>query len=316
MKLTYYKGENFGDAINPLIFNNLLPGFFNEDDEVIFLGVGSIMGLEKGSERTKKIVVFSSGYGAGAEDIYGEKPVFDAKYDIRCVRGPLTAEYFNLDPSKAIIDGAVLITNVIPKDEGIPKKYKYSFIPHHVSENMYQNWPDLIASAGIHYISPAEPVEDVIEQIQQSECLITEAMHGAILADVYRVPWVAVKMYDHINEFKWRDWLSSLNMDYRPVKLSSMFSNDHIKSLLDRNLPFIKSGRFTIAVYNSFQTFIVRKKLVRKIKSIKMGDFCLSEEKLLKHKSDQLFEQLQLFISNYSKDYDFKPILKKSKKHN
>ena len=44
MKLIYYqKNKNFGDALNPYIFNKLIPNFFDEDPSSIFLGIGSIL---------------------------------------------------------------------------------------------------------------------------------------------------------------------------------------------------------------------------------------------------------------------------------
>jgi len=302
MKLTYYKGKNFGDAINPLIFNTLYPNFFDNNDEVLFLGIGSILGLEKGSERTKKIIVFSSGYGAGDERNYSEKPVLDEKYNILCVRGFLTAANFGLDSSKAIIDGAVLITKVIPYDPTIPKKFKCSFILHHVSENMYENWLEVMRLAGIHYISPADPVEQVVEQIQQSEFLITEAMHGAILADVYRVPWIPVIVYKHINEFKWKDWLSVLNLEYQPVKLPSLFNKEHIKSLISLKTPFKNPNKNAVDIYYNYQEFFVRKRLLRRIKSITTSNYYLSQEMLLKKKTEQLFDELHRFMCNYKKE--------------
>lgn len=45
MKLIYYKeNSNFGDALNPLIFQKLLPDFFNDDSDIAFIGIGSLLG--------------------------------------------------------------------------------------------------------------------------------------------------------------------------------------------------------------------------------------------------------------------------------
>jgi succinoglycan biosynthesis protein ExoV len=48
-------------------------------------------------------------------------------------------------------------------------------------------------------------------------------MHAAILADAFRVPFVAVTTSRQINSFKWQDWASSLGLSYRPrhVPISS-----------------------------------------------------------------------------------------------
>lgn len=66
-----------------------------------------------------------------------------------------------------------------------------------------------------------------MEEIAGSEKVISAAMHGAILADICRVPWARLKMefltLDEtffINELKWRDWLFSMNLSEK--KYSSL----------------------------------------------------------------------------------------------
>ena len=54
---------------------------------------------------------------------------------------------------------------------------------------------------------------------------MTEALHGAIVADALRVPWIAVKLFDHIIEFKWRDWCRSLGLNYSPLLLTRLLSD-------------------------------------------------------------------------------------------
>ena len=58
--------------------------------------------------------------------------------------------------------------------------------------------------------------KDVIREIAQSEVIIAESMHGAILADAFRVPWVAVSTSNSINSFKWNDWAHTVGVTYRP----------------------------------------------------------------------------------------------------
>ena len=58
--------------------------------------------------------------------------------------------------------------------------------------------------------------------IAQTEVLLAEAMHGAIVADALRVPWIPLCTSARILNFKWLDWCASLNLDYRPSFLSPL----------------------------------------------------------------------------------------------
>ncbi len=215
MRLRYFESKNFGDALNPFIFNTLLPDFFDNDPTIDFFGIGSILGFDMVANARRK-VVFSSGFA------YGTKPKINDSYDIICVRGPLTAKALNLDSKLAIVDGAMLLNCFpIPKQE---KKYDYSFMPHWESELKF-DWKSICVKTGIHYISPMQGYQQTIQEIQKSKVVIAEAMHAAIVADSLRVPWIPVKAYQGINDFKWSDWTSSLDLPYTPNRIPSLFCN-------------------------------------------------------------------------------------------
>lgn len=213
MKLTFHEGKNFGDALNPLIFHHFLgETFFDNDSSVQFLGIGSILGLKKSAG---KKIVFSSGYAAGDDSSYGAAPIIDNNYDVVCVRGPKTAKALNLSPDKAVTDGAVLLPCFYFPEVKFPK-YKYSLILHHKSLDFYNEWSSLCEEIGIHLIDVRKDINLVLSEIVSSEKVFCEAMHGAIVADSYRIPWLAVNFYPHINFFKWQDWCESLLMNYNP----------------------------------------------------------------------------------------------------
>ena len=62
-----------------------------------------------------------------------------------------------------------------------------------------------------------------IQQVRQSDLLITEALHGAVVADALRVPWISVRAYGHILPFKWHDWCESLGLRYEPQRLPTLW---------------------------------------------------------------------------------------------
>jgi succinoglycan biosynthesis protein ExoV len=208
LKLTYFKSDipNFGDELNEIMWDALIaPGFFNDDESTLFIGIGSIL-WDFFPKEPKKLVM-GSGYGG-----YTAKPdLHDGRWEVAFVRGPRTAKELNLDPKLAISDAAILTRFMnLPAQS---KQYKVSFMPHYQSIPR-GNWKSVCEHAGIHYIDPTNPdVVNTLKEIQQSELLLTEAMHGAILADTLRVPWVALKPISPQHHAKWFDWTESVEVD-------------------------------------------------------------------------------------------------------
>ena len=73
MKLVHWIGKhnkrNFGDELNPWLWSRVLPGFFDDDDAELFLGIGSIL-FDSWPASSRKIVVGSgfAGYTAPPND--------------------------------------------------------------------------------------------------------------------------------------------------------------------------------------------------------------------------------------------------------
>lgn len=287
MLLNYYRGQNFGDALNPIIFNQLLPGFFDDDPTIEFSGIGSIIGLPMSPE-AKRRIIFSSGFA------YGTLPQIDDTYDIVCVRGPLTANILKIDPNRAITDGAILL-NALKLPRPDKKVHKYSFMPHWESELKYP-WKEICQEADINYISPTLSPMEVIDEILKSEFIIAEAMHAAIVSDTLRVPWLAVKAYNGINEFKWNDWTQSLSMKYTSHTLRSMYSStDFMVKVFKEKIPVpMPNGliKLNLKLYQTFQDAFFRKETVNKLEGLKKEKFQLSEDKIFKEKFDRIYATL------------------------
>jgi succinoglycan biosynthesis protein ExoV len=81
------------------------------------------------------------------------------------------------------------------------------------------------------YIDPHWPVENVIGQMGRARLVVTEAMHGAIVADTLRIPWVPVVCSPAILPFKWIDWTESLDLDYRPRSIPASSAWEALKNL-------------------------------------------------------------------------------------
>lgn len=222
MKLFYYHtkvpSKNFGDEINPWLWPRLMP-VFDDCRKSVFIGIGTVLNGDTPDwiKQADHAIFFSTGAGYGRE--LRLKP--QRNWRIYCVRGPLSAKRLKLDKSLAIADGAVLLKRFfspVPTEE---RTYRVSYMPHFRHGN--PTWlKTACRSVGIHYIDPAGNVEHVISEISNSRLLISEAMHGAIMADTLRVPWLPVRTHPKILPFKWLDWCASIAQPYRPQLIRGM----------------------------------------------------------------------------------------------
>ena len=208
MRLYYYRDPvgNFGDDLNLWLWPRLVPGLLDEDDGRLFLGIGTVINHRVPADPEKTVL----GAGVG----YGRAPTLDARWTIYGVRGPLSAWALGLSPRMALTDPAALVRTMGGPPEA--KRYPLAFMPHHASARR-ADWPQCCRLAGVHYIEPRASVPEVLREIGRTHLLVTEAMHGAIVADALRVPWVAARFYDGIHAFKWEDWCGSLGLRYCPV---------------------------------------------------------------------------------------------------
>lgn len=213
MKLTYFEGSppNFGDELNASMWRHLLPAdFFDDDASTLFIGIGSV--IQHNFPAAARKLVVGSGYGG-----YTRLPdISDGTWDFRFVRGPRTARALGLEPDLAITDAAVLLraTPLPEPARGIGA----AFIPHYESLER-GNWRDVCEMAGVYFIDPTADTDRVISELQGADLVICEAMHGAIVSDALRTPWIGVKAMHHVHRFKWHDWAESLSIPYAPRDL-------------------------------------------------------------------------------------------------
>jgi succinoglycan biosynthesis protein ExoV len=210
MKLVYFRDRvpNFGDELNTYIWPALLPaGFLDEDESELFIGIGSILGthLPRGA---RKFVV-----GSGHAGYSGIPDMNDGTWRVQFVRGPRTARMLGLPAETAICDSAVLLRAMdrLPPPAG---NIGTAFMPHYQSLERGL-WAEACRLAGIRLIDPTGPVETVLAELRGTRLLITEAMHGAIVADALRVPWIAARPLFWGHHRKWLDWSEAVGVDLR-----------------------------------------------------------------------------------------------------
>ncbi|GAX34496.1 polysaccharide pyruvyl transferase family protein [Nodularia sp. NIES-3585] len=210
MKLFYYRENNFGDKLNPWLWEKLIPGVIDNDATTSFVAIGTLIndGLPIKTKNSRVRVIFGTGVG------YGKGlPQLDESYKIYCLRGPLSAQALGVSEKLALTDGAVLIRNLFD-NYNHKKVYKFAYMPHY--ELAGENWSLVCESLGFGYIDPRWSIEKVLSCISETEVLLAEAMHGAIIADALRVPWVPIITNPTILQFKWQDWCQSVGVKYKP----------------------------------------------------------------------------------------------------
>lgn len=205
MELAYYKNVrgNFGDDLNPWLWDKVFPDLIGTRDDIVLVGMGTILEnwFAKSLPPQKRKVVLGAGAGM-------TMPLLkrDESWTFYGVRGPLSARYLDLDPACALTDPAMCIGRWV---EPPSQRRNVGFMPHHDSL-MKWDWKKVCEQIGLVYLDPrAEPLE-TLKRINGVEKVIAEAMHGAIVADALRVPWVPLRMNQWNYVGKWDDWASTI----------------------------------------------------------------------------------------------------------
>lgn len=198
---------NFGDAINPLVIQNLSqkevtkvePYLYNKQHYFV---IGSILGRVN-----KNSIVWGSGF-ISEEDMFKEKP-----FKIHAVRGPKTREKLlnvGVDCPEVYGDPALLLPKLYnPK---IDKKYSLGIIAHYFDKD--NNWlQNNINNSTIKIIdvSQQDPY-GFINDILSCEKIVSSSLHGIITADAYGIPAKWIKLSDklHGGDFKFLDYFLSV----------------------------------------------------------------------------------------------------------
>lgn len=219
MILEYCRNDdfNFGDDLNNWLWPMLLEGCLDESDNIYLVGIGTLLTskrFENTLSNATKIIIFSS----GAWDRHW--PTLNDKTVVYGVRGPRTAKRLGISEDFVVGDGAYLLRTLALSP--VEKNIKTAFIPHHRSEQ-YVDWESICEAAGLKFISTRQPVESFISEIRRCDKVISEAMHGAIAADAFRIPWVGARFAPNFNDEKWLDWSEALEISLELHSLPTVY---------------------------------------------------------------------------------------------
>jgi succinoglycan biosynthesis protein ExoV len=208
MQLVYYRGRtpNFGDDLNAFIWKGLLPDLFDDHSDIGFVGIGTIIGMPCADFR--RLYVFSSGMGNDPVDGWRGR---DVRY--RCLRGPLSARLLRLGRDVEITDGAILTPLVAGFPSAKGGETGTLVIPHWQTLD-HCGWQEATEQAGFELVDPRAGPGEVAARIAAARLVLTESLHGAILADTYGVPWHAFATSKSFAITKWVDWAMSVECSF------------------------------------------------------------------------------------------------------
>ncbi len=268
--------KNIGDEFNLWFWEEMLGRDLITlmPDDQLLVGIGTVLNSKLPTASILHILGSGVGYGQSNE-------LITKNWKIHFVRGYLSARALKIDKQYAISDPGILISQLRPQACG--KTIPISFMPHIGIDSV--RYRSFIESMGWNYISPSDEENHILQQIAASEKLITSAMHGAIIADSYRTPWLPIITSNEILPFKWHDWFSSLSIDTQLTKVPAYWGT------IDSSL---KSK-----IVDKIKTQSLKSKLA---KLSKTNSFYLSSDKILASKQDQLFTKLHQIKDSWQKE--------------
>lgn len=235
--LTWYKhpSKNFGDDLNPWLFQKLTRKKVIYADDVINIGrktVYSFIGSILESKNQKYLHVIGSGF------ISSEGQIKYFPKNVSFVRGPLTRERLislGVKSPDVYCDPALLLPLVYKNKKN--KKYQLGVIPHYVDkENSTLNY--FKEQNEILIIDIQDDIEKVINDILSCEKIISSSLHGIIVSDAFNIPAKWVEFSDKVigNGFKFHDYYLSVGrnlVDAFIIKSSTTI--DDVYRLFEQN---------------------------------------------------------------------------------
>lgn len=111
------------------------------------------------------------------------------------------------------------------------------FIPHYIDYNLphvirfREEHPEILFIKFEGYTS----WQDVIEQINSCQSIVSSSLHGLIVSDAYRIPNVRIVLSDNIvgGDFKYKDYMAGVGREYNnPIDGRNNISLDVVNSEL------------------------------------------------------------------------------------
>ena len=190
---------NFGDDVNPTFFGRLAGRcirFASDRQQPHLLGAGSIL-----ERATPMSIVCGSGLLQPPRGQIRPQPTLVA------VRGERSLAAFAPRGDVFLGDPVVLVDAWVARGE---IRHRFGLVPHVRS---VPRWRQL-NTRGLHLIDPGLPPWQVIDEIAACETVLSQSLHGLIVADALGVPnvWIAPSSDMVGDRFKFDDYFSTLDI--------------------------------------------------------------------------------------------------------
>ena len=195
--------SNFGDELSHFIVSKVLGrdiALANKKDEGKLMAIGSI--LHQAQDRD--II-----WGSGINGKYLNRTITAKNLKILSVRGPLTRKYLmdcGYEVPEIYGDPAILSPLYYQAKE-FEQKRPFAYVPH------FSEMKNLDEQTKKIVINPTNPFRDVIDQICNTELILSSSLHGVIIAEAYGIPAVLIRHNDHEPIFKYEDYYRGTGRD-------------------------------------------------------------------------------------------------------
>ena len=208
-RLRYFAGLfNWGDDINPVLYE-MITGrkpvkmhVLDKTPEEHLMMCGSILNFAN-----EHSVIWGSGFMHRKNTLEGCS--MDFAKQVHAVRGPLTAKRLGelgIEVDVPYGDPAMLIPRFQQLGEVLPR-YEYGVVPHYIDKLRVEGWPDDILR-----IDVGDDTFTFINQVLKCKKIISSSLHGLILADMFNIPALWVKLSNNLagDDMKFHDYFASI----------------------------------------------------------------------------------------------------------
>lgn len=255
IKLLYYNGKNFGDALSPFIVSqithnkhiiqksrkiifkkyyikhiiiNLLKGNFKSIKSILLpneknlIAIGSVLSLGN-----KNSDIWGAGFMNENEQFHGG--------NVYALRGKLSynkIKTFGTFQCKAFGDPGILLPLYIKPIS--QKKYKLGIVPHFKETQVFQKEYPNFKIIDLN----TRKIQETVEEITQCHYILSTSLHGIIVAHSYGIPALWIKKGEiDTDGFKFKDYFSSVDIEtYEGIKdFDSYIVNDKWMELFEKH---------------------------------------------------------------------------------